>query len=114
MKRHLLGVLVPFCVVVTIGGIGVSQTVFRFEPELRARLERMIQREPETCVDLIEQAESLEELRAILVERVQTTYRAVKMVEAARALRDLGLPEEMTLRELEEAAEAVEMDEAGP
>jgi len=73
----------------------------------------MIQREPRTCVDLIEQSDSVEELRGALIERVQTTYRAVKMVEAARALRDLGLPEEMTLRELNEAAEAIETDEDG-
>lgn len=110
MRRHLLRVLAPLCLVMAIGGIGVSQTGFRFDPELRVRLERMIRREPAACVDLIEQSESLGELRETLVERVQTTYRAVKVVEAVRALRDLDLPEEMTLRELKEAADAIEMD----
>lgn len=113
MKRYLLGILVPFCVVVAIGAIGLSQTGFQFDPELRTRLEKMIRTEPAACVDLIEQAESLEELRLTLAERVQTTYRGVKMVEAARALRDLGLPEDMTLGELKEAAEAIETDEGG-
>jgi len=108
VKRHLLGILVPFCVVVAVGGHGISQTGFSFEPELRVRLERMIQREPGACVDLIEQAESVEQLRQTLVERVQTTYKAVKVVEAVRALKDLDLPDEMTLQELREAAEAVE------
>jgi hypothetical protein len=96
-----------------LGVIGVSQTVFKFEPELRLRLERMIRSEPSACVELIEQSGSLEELREALIERVQTTYRAVKVVEAARALRELDLPEEMTLRELKEVADAIETDGAG-
>ncbi len=110
MKRHLLWILVPFCVVVVICGHGISQAGFSFEPELRVRLERMIQREPGACVDLIEQAESVEQLRQALVERVQTTYRALKVAEAVRALKDLDLPDEMTLQELREAAEAMETD----
>ena len=113
MRRHFLRVLVPLCLAMAMGGMGVSQTVFKFDPELRLRLERMIGREPSACVELIEQCESLEELRQGLVERVQTTYRAVKMVEAVRALRGLDLPEEMTLRELKEAAAAIETDGAG-
>jgi len=74
------------------------------------RLEKMIQREPGVCIDLIEQAESVEQLRERLVERVQTTYKAVKVAEAVRALKDLGLPDEMTLQELRESAEAAAAD----
>ena len=113
MRRHILRGLVLCCIVAAVSDIGASQTSFRFDPELKARLARMIRRDPGACVELIEESESLEELRQSLVERVRTKYRAVKVVEAVRALRDLDLPEDMTLRELRETAEAIEMERDG-
>jgi len=70
----------------------------------------MMQADPAVCVELIEEAQSLTDLREALVETVRTRYRTVKIVEAARALRELDLSEEMTLRELEETAAALEME----
>lgn len=110
MKRNIIVALTLFTLIVVAGGAGVSQTGFKFEPDTRARLIRMIHRGPVACVDLIERAESLTGLREALVERLQTEYRRMKIVEAARALSDLDLSEDMTLRELREAAEAVEME----
>jgi tellurite resistance protein len=96
-----------FALAVVVVTSGVSQAGFQFQPETRARLIRMLREEPEACVDLIEQAVSIEELRQALVDRVDTKYQAVKLVEAARALRCVDLPEETTLREILDAADAV-------
>ena len=110
MKRHIVATLALFALVVAAGDTGVSQTGFQFQPGTRTRLARMIQQEPDACVDLIEQAESIEELRQALVDRVSTQYRATKILEAARALRHLDLPEETTLGEILEAAAAITME----
>ena len=99
-----------FALVVVVVTSGVSQAGFQFQPETRARLVRMVHEEPAACVDLIEQAESIEGLRQTLVDRVDTKYQAVKLVEAARALRCVDLPEQTTLREILEAADVVAME----
>lgn len=108
MRRQFFGALALFTLIVIAGDAGVSQTGFKFESDTRARLIRMIHREPTACVDLIERAESLAGLRDALVKRLRTQYTRMKIVEAARTLRDLDLSEDMTLRELREAAGAVE------
>jgi hypothetical protein len=113
VKRFILGTLVVFWLVVAGGARVASQTGYQFEPETKALLVRMIQKEPGACVDLVEQAESLAGLREALIERVRTKYRAAKIVEAARALRDLGLSEDMTLREIKEAADAIAEEGGG-
>jgi hypothetical protein len=106
--RYRVGtVIVLFGLAVAAVSSGVSQTGFQFQPDTRARLIRMLQEEPDACVALIEQSGSIEELRQMLVDRVDTKYQAVKLVEAARALRCVDLPEGTTLREILEAADAV-------
>jgi hypothetical protein len=112
VKRNTLGALALFTLIIVAGDAGVSQTSFKFEPNTRARLLRMMHREPAACVDLIERAESLAGFREALVQRVQTEFTNTRIVEAARALEDLDLSEDMTLRELKEAADAIEGDES--
>jgi hypothetical protein len=107
-----LVILALFTLVLVAGDAAVSQTGFKFEPDTRARLIRMIHREPAACVGLIERAESLVGLRDALAERVRAEFTNARIVEAARALEDLGLSEDMTLRELREAADAVEAEGA--
>ncbi len=113
MRYRVGTVFVLLAVVVAAMSSGVSQTGFQFQPETRARLIRMLQEEPEACVGLVEQSGSMEELRQTLVARVDTKYRAAKLVEAARALRCVALPEETTLREILDAADAVAMEGGG-
>jgi hypothetical protein len=96
--------------IVAAAGIAMSQTGFTFEPEMRARLIRMVQKNPDQCVALIEQAESLDALRQTLIEQVRTQYTAAKIIEAARALRETDLSGEMTLRELQETAKTLETE----
>jgi hypothetical protein len=110
VKRNILGALALFSLIVVAGDAGVCQTGFKFEPDTRARLMRMIHREPAACVDLIERAESLVGLRQALVQRVEAEFTNERIIEAVRALKDLGLSEEMTLRELREAADAAELE----
>jgi hypothetical protein len=110
MKQHVLGVLVLLALTLVAVDSGVTQAGFTFQPETRVRVMRMVQEESEACVSLIEEAGSIEELRQALVDRVDTKYRAVKLVEAACALRCLDLPEETTLREILDAADVVAME----
>jgi len=112
VKRNMLVALALLLLVLVAGDAAVSQTGYKFEPDTRVRLIRMIHREPAACVDLIERAESLVELRDALAERVRVEFTNARIVEAARALEDLNLSEEMTLRELREAADAVEVEGA--
>ena len=108
--RKSIAVVALSSLIVAAAGIAMSQTGFTFEPEMRARLIRMVQKNPDQCVALIEQAESLDALRQTLIEQVRTQYSAAKIIEAARALRETDLSGEMTLRELQETAKTLETE----
>ena len=112
MKRNMPVALALLILVFVAGDAAVSQTGFKFEPDTKARLIRMIHREPAVCVDLIEEAGSLAGLREALAERLQVEFTNARIVEAARALEDLGLSEDMSLRELKEVADAIERGES--
>jgi len=106
--RYRVGTgFVLFALVVAAVTSGVSQVGFRFQPDTRARLMGMLREEPDVCVELIERAGSIGELRQALIDRMDTKYAGMKLVEAARALRCVDLPEETTLRQILEAADAV-------